>query len=439
MTWSQPTVAHQGFSAPDGPREEDMYKCVHCGFCLQACPTYLETGLETESPRGRIALMKAVNEGRIGITPEVYRHWDLCIQCRACEVACPSGVPYGNLIEATMSEVEQRRKKGFLARVVGSFIFNSIIPRQGRLELVASGLRLYQSSGLQSAVRKTKILSTLAPGLAELELSAPTVSKRRFQARGQVHPAQGTTRARVAILSGCVMPLMHGPEMEAAVRVLTRNGCEVEVTEGQGCCGAIHSHVGDLERAKELARNNIDAFEARGVDAVIIASAGCGARMKEYGHLLEGDPDYAGRAAKFSATVKDIHEYLVDLPFTPPTGRVEKRVTYQDSCHLANAQRVTDAPRTILTSIPGVELVEMERSDVCCGAGGTYTITEREFSLRVLDSKMKNVDKTNADVLATANPGCVLQLQYGTQRFGPPVEVTYVTDLLDEAYQRGDG
>ena len=435
MTWSQPTVAHQGFSAPDGPREEDMYKCVHCGFCLQACPTYLETGLETESPRGRIALMKAVNEGRIGITPEVYRHWDLCIQCRACEVACPSGVPYGNLIEATMSEVEQRRKKGFLARVVGNFVLNSIIPKQGRLELVASGLRLYQSRGLQSAVRKTKILSTLAPGLADLELSAPTVSKRRFQARGQVYPAHGEARARVAILSGCVMPLMHGPEMDAAVRVLTRNGCEVEVTEGQGCCGAIHSHVGDLERARELARNNIDAFEARGVDAVIIASAGCGARMKEYGHLLEGDPDYAGRAAKFSATVKDIHEYLVDLPFTPPTGRVEKRVTYQDSCHLANAQRVTDAPRTILTSIPGVELVEMERSDVCCGAGGTYTITERDFSLRVLDSKMKNVDKTNADVLATANPGCVLQLQYGTQRFGPPVEVTYVTDLLDEAYR----
>ncbi|MCY4529948.1 MAG: (Fe-S)-binding protein [Chloroflexi bacterium] len=438
MTWTEPIVAHPGFSASDGPREEDMYKCVHCGFCLQACPTYLETGLETESPRGRIALMKAVNEGRIGITPQVYRHWDLCIQCRACEVACPSGVPYGNLIEATMSEVEQRRKKGLLARVVGTFVLNSIMPKQGRLEFVASGLRLYQSSGLQSAVRKTKILTTLAPGLAELEMSTPTVSQRRFQARGQVYPANGEARARVAILSGCIMPLMHGPEMDAAVRVLTRNGCEVEVTEGQGCCGAIHSHVGDLDRARELARNNIDAFEVRGVNAVIIASAGCGARMKEYGHLLEGDPDYAGRAASFSATVKDIHEYLVELPFTPPTGRVEKRVTYQDSCHLANAQKITDAPRAILNSIPGVELVEMERSDVCCGAGGTYTITERDFSLRVLDSKMKNVGKTGAGVLATANPGCVLQLQYGTQRYGPPVEVTYVTDLLDKAYQRED-
>jgi glycolate oxidase iron-sulfur subunit len=439
MTFTEPTVAHPGFSSPDGPREADMYKCVHCGFCLQACPTYLETGLETESPRGRIALMKAVNEGRIGITPNVYRHWDLCIQCRACEVACPSGVPYGNLIEATMSEVERHRKKRFLARVVGNFVLNSIIPKQGRLELVASLLRLYQSSGLRSVVRKTKILATLAPGLAELEMSSPSVSKRRFRARGQVVPAIGELRARVAILSGCVMPLMHGPEMDAVVRVLTRNGCEVEVTEGQGCCGAIHSHVGDLERARELARKNIDAFEERGIHAVIVSSAGCGARMKEYGHLLEDDPDYGERAAKFSATVKDIHEYLVDLPFTPPTGRIERRVTYQDSCHLANAQRVTDAPRTILNSIPGVELVEMERSDVCCGAGGTYTITEREFSLRVLDSKMKNVDKTGAEVLATANPGCELQLQYGAQRYGPPVDVKYVTDLLNEAYQREDG
>ena len=439
MTWTEPTVAHPTFSGPDGPREEDLYKCVHCGFCLQACPTYLETGLETESPRGRIALMKAVNEGRIGITPEVYRHWDLCIQCRACEVACPSGVPYGNLIEATMSEVGRRRKSGFLSRIVGNFVLNSIIPKQGRLELVASVLLLYKRSGLQAAVRKTKILGTLAPSLAELEMSSPTMSKHRFRARGQVYPAQGTTRARVAMLSGCVMPLMHGPEMDAAVRVLTRNGCEVEVTEGQGCCGAIHSHVGDLDTARELARKNIDAFEARGVDAVIVASAGCGARMKEYGHLLESDPDYAERASKFSGTVKDIHEFLVDLPFIPPTARNDRRVTYQDSCHLANAQRVTDAPRAILKAIPGVELVEMERSNVCCGAGGTYTITEREFSLRVLDSKMRNVGKTEADVLATANPGCVLQLQYGAQRYGPPIEIAYVTDLLDEAYRREDG
>ena len=211
MTWTEPTVAHPTFSGPDGPREEDLYKCVHCGFCLQACPTYLETGLETESPRGRIALMKAVNEGRIGITPEVYRHWDLCIQCRACEVACPSGVPYGNLIEATMSEVGRRRKSGFLSRIVGNFVLNSIIPKQGRLELVASLLRLYKRSGLQSAVRKTKILATLAPSLAELEMSSPTMSKRRFRARGQVYPAQGDDAGK----SGHAVGVRDAPDARA--------------------------------------------------------------------------------------------------------------------------------------------------------------------------------------------------------------------------------
>lgn len=439
MTWTQPSTGSSPFPEADAPREEDLYKCVHCGFCLQACPTYLETGLETESPRGRIALMKAVNEGRIGITPDVYRHWDLCIQCRACEAACPSGVPYGNLIEATVSQVEQRRSRSLAARLAGRLALNMILPRQRRLELLTLGLRLYQESGFQWAVRKTRILSALAPGLAELEMSAPTVSKQRLRARGQVIPAVGSARARAAMFSGCIMPLMHGPQMGAAMRVLARNGCEIEVTKGQGCCGAIHSHVGDLQRARNLARQNIDAFENRDVDALVVASAGCGARMKEYGHLLRDDPDYAERAESFGRMVKDIHEFLVDLPFTPPTGRIDKRVTYQDSCHLANAQRITAAPRTLLTSIPGIEFVEMDRSGVCCGAGGTYTITEREFSLRVLDSKMQSVLDTGADLLTTANPGCVLQLQHGVKRHDLPIQVKYVTDILDDAYRAEDG
>lgn len=439
MTWTQPSTPLSPVPGADAPHEEDMYKCVHCGFCLQACPTYLETGLETESPRGRIALMKAVNEGRIGITPDVYRHWDLCIQCRACEAACPSGVPYGNLIEAVNSQVEQIRSRSLPARLAGRLALNVILPRQRRLELLALGLRLYQKGGFQWAVRKTRVLSALAPGLAELEMSAPTISKRRLRARGQVIPADGAARARAAMFSGCIMPLMHGPQMAAAMRVLARNGCEVEVTKGQACCGAIHSHVGDLQRARDLARQNIDAFENRDVDALVVASAGCGARMKEYGHLLRDDPDYAERAERFGRTVKDIHEFLVDLPFTPPTGRIHKRVTYQDSCHLANAQSITSPPRTLLTSIPGIEFVEMERSNICCGAGGTYTITEREFSLRVLDSKMQRVRETDAELLATANPGCVLQLQYGAKRHGLPVQVKYVTDILDDAYRAEGG
>ena len=223
--------------------------------------------------------------------------------------------------------------------------------------------------------------------------------------------------------------------MEAAARVLIRNGCEVVVSAGQGCCGAINTHAGDLETARAMARRNIDAFLADRVDAVINASAGCGTRMKEYGDLLEGDPGYSEKAEEFSGMVKDIHEFLVELPFIPPAGKLERRVTYQDSCHLSHSQRITEAPRALLRSIRGLELVEMEDSTRCCGAGGTYTITQREMSLRLLDSKMEAAVASGAETIATANPGCVIQLQYGARRSGSTAGVGYVVELLDEAYR----
>jgi len=430
---STPTLSF--FTGPDAPAEEDLYKCVHCGFCLPACPTYLLTGLETESPRGRIALMKAVNEERIGITSAAFKHWDMCIQCRACEVACPSGVPYGRLIEATMSQVEAHRRRSLLARLASWLILRHILPYQRRLGLLTGALRTFQRIGLDRAARKTRLLRLVAPGLASLQEASPRVPARSFRATGQVVRPRGERRARVALLAGCVMPLVQGPEMDAVVRVLTRNGCEVVVTRDQGCCGAIHSHVGDLGAARAMARRNIDAFLSDGVDAVVVASAGCGVRMKEYDHLLHDDPEYAGRAREFVALVKDVHELLVELPFVPPTGRLERRVTYQDSCHLSHAQRITQAPRQLLLSIPGLELVEMEGSDVCCGSGGTYSITQRETSIELLDSKIEAVVETGADVIATANPGCVMQLQYGVRRRGEQLQVRYVTDLLDEAYR----
>ena len=426
------------FSGPDAPEEADLYKCVHCGFCLQACPTYLETGLETESPRGRIALMKAVNEGRIGMTESVVRHWDLCIQCRACEVACPSGVPYGSLIEATMAQVERKREVGLIPRLAAGLALNHVIPNQRFLEVTVGLARIYQKSGVQRLLRKSGLLRLMSGSLADMESSMPPVSDRFFKAQGQVSSPQSTARSRVALLSGCVMPLFSGPEMEAVVRVLNRNGCEVVVPEGQACCGAIHSHVGDLETTRSMARQNIDVFESAGVDAVVIASAGCGSRMKEYDHLLKDDHEYAGKAKEFVKTVKDVHEFLVELPFEPPAAELDYRVTYQDSCHLGNAQRITSAPRQILNAIPGVEFVELPGAGRCCGAGGTYTITEREFSLRVLNSKMDDFETTGADVLATANPGCLLQLQYGVEDRGLSADVKYVTDLLDEAYRMED-
>ena len=257
---SQTDVGLSLFVGPDAPQESDLYKCVHCGFCLQACPTYVETGLEAESPRGRIALMKAVNEGRIGITDSVMRHWDLCIQCRACEVACPSGVPYGNLIEATMQQVADKRKPNFVNDKISSLALKRLLPNQGLLSMVVGSMRLYQRLGVQKAMRKSGLLRLLPGNMGELEESMPALPSEVFKAQGQVYRAQGERKARVALLSGCVMPLINGPQMNAVVRVLTRNGCEVVVTKAQVCCGAINSHVGDLETARELARQNIDAF-----------------------------------------------------------------------------------------------------------------------------------------------------------------------------------
>ena len=422
------------FSGPDAPGEEGLYKCVHCGFCLQVCPTYLETGLETESPRGRIALMKAVNEGRIGMTPNVCRHWDLCVQCRACEEACPSAVPYGQLIEAAVAQIEKHRRAPLAPRLVASTLIKHILPHQRRLSLLFSALRIYQRSGLQWATRKTRLLRLFSPSLAEVEKSSPSVPATYFKAKGQTIQAEGKKRTRVALLSGCVMPLVNGPQMEAVLRVLTRNGCQVVVPRGQVCCGAIHSHVGDLDMARVMARRNIDVFLASDVDAVVVASSGCGARMKEYPQLLSNDP-YLERAKKLSSMVKDFHEFLVSLPLIPPRGRLDYRVTYQDPCHLSHAQRIQDAPRELILSIPGIEFVEMRQPAICCGAGGAYSIRQREFSLKLLDSKMESVEVTEADVLVTANPGCFVQLQNGVQRRGLTMQVRYVTDLLDEAYR----
>ena len=422
------------FAEGKGPSEEDLYKCVHCGFCLQACPTYVETGLETESPRGRIALMKAVRSGRIGITPSVLQHWELCIQCRACEAACPSGVPYGRMIEATMAETTRQRSSSWMARLASAVALDHVLPHQRRLSIAVGGARLYRKAGLHAAVRKLRLLRPFSRTLSDLHDALPDVAGRAFAARGQAVPARGEKRVRVGLLAGCVMPLVHGPQMESVVSVLSRNGCEVVVPEGQGCCGAIHSHVGDLDRARELARGNIDAFSRAGVDAVIVASAGCGVRMKEYGDLLRDDPEYAERAAQFDSKVKDVHEILSALPFRPPTGRLDCSVTYQDSCHLSHAQGITRQPRELMDAVPGLRRVEMEHASRCCGAGGTYTITQRDFSLRLLERKMRTVAATGADVLATANPGCAMQLEYGAQRFGVPVKVQYVTDLLEESY-----
>ncbi len=431
----KPPKQESAFTGLSASFEEDLYKCVHCGLCLNSCPTYLELDLETESPRGRIALMKAAHEGRIDITKNVIAHWDLCLQCRACEAVCPSGVPYGRLIETVRGQVETRHKRRSLrSNTIYNLAFRRLLPYQGRLELLVAAIRLYQRSGLQRLLRTSRVLKLLPGNVDALEASLPTIPSRFFRATGQVIPAQGQKRATVALLSGCVMPLVHQSTMESTVRVLSCNGCDVIVTNGQGCCGALNAHAGDLDGARRMARRNIDVFLSSGVDAIIVASAGCGASMKEYGHAFRDDPLYAEKAQRFGQMVKDIHEFLVGLPLIPPKARLERRVTYQDSCHLAHAQRIKSAPRDILNAIPGLEFVEMGTPGKCCGAAGSYTVTQRDFSQRLMQSKIEDVASTGADVVASANPGCVLQLQTGVQGAGLAMEATYVVDLLAEAY-----
>ena len=318
---------------------------------------------------------------------------------------------------------------------MSSLSLKYILIHQTRLTLLIGILRIYQRSGLQKALRISSLLKIISPKLAELEQSLPFVPSSFFKARGQVIPSKSKSKTRVALLSGCIMPLIHGPQMEALVRVLARNNCEVIIPKDQKCCGAINTHVGDLNTARKLARRNIDVFLESNADTIVIGSAGCGSRMKEYDHLLKDDVEYAEKAKIFSKMVKDIHLFLAELPLDTPKASLNYKITYQDSCHLSNAQKITKQPRELLKSIPGIKFVELSNASMCCGGGGTYTITEREFSLKVLETKMNAIKDSGAEIIATANPGCVLQLQYGVNNKNLPIDVRYVTDLLDEAYR----
>ena len=435
-----PAGTFPGFSGPHAPKESDLYRCVHCGFCLQACPTYLETGLEAESPRGRIALMKAVNEGRLEMTDSVIGHWDMCLQCRACELSCPSGVEYGKLMEATRAQVQQHTEQSFTEKTARSIGYKTVLSSPMKLRMAGNALKLYKKSGMRTIARGTGLLKLL-PGDAELaDEYLPELSKKFFVAKGQVHPAKGLRKAKVAMLAGCVMALTHAETLEATVRVLTRNGIEVHLTAGQGCCGALNTHAGEPDSAIEMAKKNIDSFLSIKPDAIVSASAGCGAAMKDYGELLSDEADYAEKAERVATLSKDIHELLVEHEFEAPKKSLDVTVTYQDPCHLLNVQRITDPPRAILNSIPGLTLVDLGEPSICCGSAGTYSLTQREMSAQLGKRKARNVLATGAEIVATGNPGCAMQLDFALTQVAEEdshdrtTKVRYIVDLLDEAY-----
>ena len=407
--------------------EADLSKCVRCGLCLQHCPTYVETGLETESPRGRLYLMRALHDDIVAMTPNAAGHLDQCLQCRNCEAVCPSGVPYGRIMEQTRAHVLESADAPLSWRLRALFL-REVIAKPQRMRLFAGALRFASETGLQSLAEKLPFVGARAA-------LAPRIGKRPFTATGILARPDGEVKARVALLTGCIMPYAYGRVHRATVRVLARNGCEVIAPPSQICCGALHAHNGDAKTARQLARHNIDAFLAAGVDAIVVNSAGCGAAMKEYGDLLSEDTAYRDKAREFSSRVRDVSEFLAGLPFERPSGRVNAIVTYQDSCHLAHAQLITTAPRQILESIRGLRVVEMTTPDRCCGSAGVYSLTQPEMSMDLLDGKMDDIARTGAGYIATSNPGCMSQLEAGVRSHGLSARVVHVVELLDRAYR----
>jgi len=405
----------------------ELYQCVHCGLCLNHCPTYRALHVETESPRGRIHLVKALAAGRIDLTSRFAEHIYLCLMCRACETACPAGVQFGRIAEAARAAIGPPGS-GVSRSLTGVFL-KGLLPSPRRLRLFTRALGFLQRSGLMALGR-----IFLPQRLREAQEMLPPIPRQFFDPP-EVLPAMGERRARVAFLSGCVMSTLFADVNAATVRVLQRNGCEVVIPRNQGCCGALHAHNGEVEMAKAMARRNIDVFLATGADYVLTNAAGCGAAMKEYSHLLASDPAYARRAMAFVRKVKDVTEFLEEIGLNTPSRRIPMRVTYQDPCHLAHGQKVRAQPRALLQAIPGIELVEMEASDRCCGSAGIYNLTQPEMSRKLLEEKVANIQKTGAQAVVAPNPGCMLQIRYGLKRAGSMTPVYHLLDLLDQAYQ----
>jgi glycolate oxidase iron-sulfur subunit len=414
------------------PVYEDYARCIHCGLCLNACPTYRLWNLEADSPRGRIHQMIHVEQGDVPVTDSFVDHIDKCLDCRACETACPSGVEYGTLVEYARARIERDYQRPLLSRIARDVVYRRLLPYPKHTATVARLLRFYQRSGLQSLTRFTGILKLL--GLDKREQLLPRVDRNFFYDRlGKIFPATGERRARVAFFAGCVANVTFAELNDATIRVLTSNGCDVVVPDGQLCCGALAAHAGVRDVARELARKNLGAFVLDDVDAIVTNAAGCGSTLKEYHHLFTGDEAEYEQAAAFARKTRDVTEFLAALGLSASLKALPLRVTYQDSCHLLHGQKVREAPRKLLRAIPGLDLVELPHSDICCGSAGVYNVTHTEASLELLAEKMRYASGTNAQVIATSNPGCLLQMRAGVEMHHTNQQVLHVIELLDQA------
>lgn len=423
----------------EAPLQKDLDKCVHCGLCLNACPTYRELGLEMDSPRGRIYQMVQVTTGKAEMSQGYIEHLDLCLACRGCETACPSGVQYGKLIEAARAHIEENVPRKWHVALFRRFLFGHLLQTRWMLGLAGAGLFLYQASGLQKVVRGSGLLKLFGK-LADLEALTPTAETPFFFGSiGKVFPAEGPRRHKVAFLAGCIQNIAFARLNEATVRVLQKNGCEVHIPAGQNCCGALHVHSGAKDDARKLARNNIDAIPEAEFDAIISNTGGCGSTLKEYHELLETDPAYHDKAHAWVKKMRDVNEFLGSIELNPRMGEMPITVTYQDSCHLAHGQKVRVGPRKLLRSVPGLNFKEMPMSDLCCGSAGIYNVVQSEMAGQLLKNKMGYVNSTGAEVIVASNPGCMLQLDAGARLHGSGQRVMHVIQVLDEAYAKYQG
>lgn len=432
----------QGFDPQDPPQPDLISSCVHCGFCLSTCPSYRVLGKETDSPRGRIYLMDAINKGEAELNPAAVQHFDSCLGCLACVSTCPSGVQYDKLISATRPQVERNYPRNWWDRAIRWLIFN-LFPYPGRLRPLLLVLWVYQVFGLSKLVRATGILTQLFPRLAAMEAILPRLSWRHIfsdQLPDEI-PAQGEKRYRVGMILGCVQRLFFAPVNEATARVLTANGCEVVIPKTQGCCAALPAHQGQENQAQALARQMIDSFANLDVDYIIINAAGCGHTLKEYDHILRDDPVYYDKAKAFVAQVRDVQEFLVEVGLTAelsPLSPDPLPVVYQDACHLLHGQKISVQPRQLLRQIPGVKLREPIDAALCCGSAGVYNLLQPGVAEELGQQKVENLIQTGAKLIASPNPGCALQIRKHLQLKGQDIPLWHPMELLDRAI-RGVG
>lgn len=425
------------YSHLDLPSEEILSSCIHCGMCLQACPTYNMTYDELSSPRGRIRLIKYVADGKLELTEKFAFEMNFCLDCQACETACPAGVKYGSLVEAARVHVEHSEYTPPISRLIKKIAFRKILPNFRVLKFLSRLLRFYQKSFVKNF--SEKLLRLISQKLYEINRLSPKISDYfSDEIFPEIVNAVGEKKFTVLFPVGCLMNVMFAEENKDTIELLTKLGCEVIIPKNQTCCGSLPAHNGDLEQARKLAKNTIDLFSRYNFDFIISNSAGCGAFMKEYGHILENDEEYSEKAKSFSNKVKDITEFLYhNFDFTKFKAVEKIDVTYHEACHLVHTQKITNEPKLILQQIKNVNLIPLNEATWCCGSAGIYNIVNYEPSMKILERKMNNIRNTNAKIVLTGNPGCLGQIRYGTEKFNVDVEVIHPVTLLNKIIQNG--